>query len=44
MELIIERLIGDFERGALSRRQLALSLAALVTGAQPPQANPVCTP
>jgi catechol 2,3-dioxygenase-like lactoylglutathione lyase family enzyme len=34
MELMIDRLIGDFERGALSRRQLALSLAALVTGAQ----------
>src|ERR1700678_3029273 len=34
MQLIIDKLIGDFERGALSRRQLALSLAALVTGAQ----------
>jgi catechol 2,3-dioxygenase-like lactoylglutathione lyase family enzyme len=34
MELMIDRLIGDFERGALSRRQLTLSLAALVTGAQ----------
>jgi catechol 2,3-dioxygenase-like lactoylglutathione lyase family enzyme len=34
MELMIDRLIRDFERGALSRRQLALSLAALVTGAQ----------
>ena len=34
MELMIDRLIGDFERGALNRRQLALSLAALVTGAQ----------
>ena len=34
MELMIDRLIRDFEGGALSRRQLALSLAALVTGAQ----------
>jgi catechol 2,3-dioxygenase-like lactoylglutathione lyase family enzyme len=34
MELMIDRLIGDFESGALSRRQLALSLAALVTGAR----------
>jgi catechol 2,3-dioxygenase-like lactoylglutathione lyase family enzyme len=34
MELMIDRFIGDFERGALSRRQLALSLAALVTGVQ----------
>jgi catechol 2,3-dioxygenase-like lactoylglutathione lyase family enzyme len=34
MQLIIEKLIGDFERGELSRRQLALSLAALVTSAQ----------
>lgn len=34
MHLIIDKLIGDFERGSLSRRQLALSLAALVTGAQ----------
>jgi catechol 2,3-dioxygenase-like lactoylglutathione lyase family enzyme len=34
MQLIIDKLIGDFERGSLSRRQLALSLAALVTGVQ----------
>lgn len=34
MQLIIERMIGDFERGRLTRRQLAVSLAALVTGAQ----------
>src|ERR1700688_2986908 len=34
MQLIIDKLIGDFERGSLSRRQLALSLAALVTSAQ----------
>jgi catechol 2,3-dioxygenase-like lactoylglutathione lyase family enzyme len=34
MQLIIDKLIGDFERGALTRRQLALSLAALVSGAQ----------
>jgi catechol 2,3-dioxygenase-like lactoylglutathione lyase family enzyme len=34
MQLILDKLIGDFERGRLSRRQLALSLTALVTGAQ----------
>jgi catechol 2,3-dioxygenase-like lactoylglutathione lyase family enzyme len=34
MQLIIERLLNDFERGRLSRRQLAVSLAALATGAQ----------
>jgi catechol 2,3-dioxygenase-like lactoylglutathione lyase family enzyme len=30
----IEILLNDFERGALTRRQLTISLAALVTGAQ----------
>jgi catechol 2,3-dioxygenase-like lactoylglutathione lyase family enzyme len=34
MQLIIERMVSDFERGRLTRRQLAASLAALVTGAQ----------
>jgi catechol 2,3-dioxygenase-like lactoylglutathione lyase family enzyme len=34
MQPIIEKLIGDFERGRLSRRQLAFSLTALVSGAQ----------
>jgi len=34
MQLIIERLLNDFERGSLTRRQLAASLAALATGAQ----------
>ena len=29
MQLIIERLLNDFERGSLTRRQLAASLAAL---------------
>jgi catechol 2,3-dioxygenase-like lactoylglutathione lyase family enzyme len=29
----IETLLNDFERGALTRRQLTISLAALVTGA-----------
>src|ERR1700743_856341 len=33
METIIKKLIGDFERGRLNRRQLVLSLTALVTGA-----------
>jgi catechol 2,3-dioxygenase-like lactoylglutathione lyase family enzyme len=34
MQLIVEKLVSDFERGRLSRRQLAAALAALVTGAQ----------
>jgi catechol 2,3-dioxygenase-like lactoylglutathione lyase family enzyme len=34
VQLIIERMVRDFERGRLTRRQLAASLAALVTGAQ----------
>ncbi len=32
MEMLVEKMLGDFERGALSRRQLALHLAALATG------------
>ena len=34
MQLIIESMIKKFERGRLTRRQLAASLAALVTDAQ----------
>ena len=34
MQLIVERLLNDFERGSLNRRQLAASLVALATGAQ----------
>src|SRR6266478_5690353 len=34
MQLIIEKLLNDFERGSLNRRQLAASLAVLATGAQ----------
>jgi catechol 2,3-dioxygenase-like lactoylglutathione lyase family enzyme len=34
MQLIIEGILRDFESGRLTRRQLAVSLAALVTGAQ----------
>jgi catechol 2,3-dioxygenase-like lactoylglutathione lyase family enzyme len=34
MQLIIEKMLTDFERGHVTRRQLALSLAALVSGAQ----------
>jgi catechol 2,3-dioxygenase-like lactoylglutathione lyase family enzyme len=34
MQLIIERLLNDFERGSLTRRQLAASLAALAMGGQ----------
>ena len=33
MQLVIEKLLNDFERGGLTRRQLATALAALVTGA-----------
>jgi catechol 2,3-dioxygenase-like lactoylglutathione lyase family enzyme len=34
MQTIIESMIMDFERGRLTRRQLAVSLAALVSGRQ----------
>jgi len=34
MQLVIEKMLTDFERGHVTRRQLALSLAALVSGAQ----------
>ncbi len=33
MQLVIEKLLTDFERGGLTRRQLAAALAALVSGA-----------
>jgi hypothetical protein len=33
MEVLIERMLGDFENGRLSRRQLAVLLVALATGA-----------
>ena len=33
MEILIEKMLGDFENGRLSRRQLAVHLAALATGA-----------
>jgi catechol 2,3-dioxygenase-like lactoylglutathione lyase family enzyme len=33
MHLVIEKLLKDFECGGLSRRQLATTLAALITGA-----------
>ena len=41
MRLIIEKMLADFERGGITRRQLALALAALVTSAQggPKQGN-----
>src|SRR6266852_6439908 len=32
MQLVIEKLLNDFERGGLTRRQLAAALAALVSG------------
>ena len=34
MQLLIEGILSDFERGRLTRRQVVASLAALVTGAQ----------
>ena len=34
MQQLIEKMLTDFERGHVTRRQLALSLAALVNGAQ----------
>ena len=40
MQLITHKLIGDFERGRLSHRQLALSLNAPVSGAQPATGQP----
>jgi catechol 2,3-dioxygenase-like lactoylglutathione lyase family enzyme len=40
MELTIEKLIGQFERGKMTRRQLALSIGALVTAAQSASAAP----
>src|SRR6266849_4915256 len=33
MQLVIEKMLTDFERGHVTRRQLALSLAALASGA-----------
>jgi catechol 2,3-dioxygenase-like lactoylglutathione lyase family enzyme len=33
MQLLVEKMLGDFEHGRLSRRQLAVHLAALATGA-----------
>lgn len=34
MQKVIEYMLSDFERGRLTRRQLAVALAALVSGAQ----------
>jgi catechol 2,3-dioxygenase-like lactoylglutathione lyase family enzyme len=33
MEILVEKMLGDFEKGRLSRRQLAVHLAALAAGA-----------
>jgi catechol 2,3-dioxygenase-like lactoylglutathione lyase family enzyme len=35
MELTIEKMIGQFERGAMTRRQLTLAIAALVSAGRP---------
>ena len=40
MQTIIDKLISDFERGRLNRRQLAFSLAALLTGDRSASAKP----
>jgi catechol 2,3-dioxygenase-like lactoylglutathione lyase family enzyme len=40
MELTIEKMIGQFEDGAITRRQLALSIAALFTAARSLSAAP----
>jgi hypothetical protein len=33
MEMLVEKMLGDYERGVLSRRQLAVTLAGLAAGA-----------
>jgi len=33
MRMLVERMLDDFERGTLSRRDLAVTLAGLATGA-----------
>jgi catechol 2,3-dioxygenase-like lactoylglutathione lyase family enzyme len=40
VQLTIEKMIHDFERGAMTRRELALSLTALLTAAQSSSASP----
>ena len=40
MELTIEKMIGQFERGAMTRRQLALSITALFAAAPSASAAP----
>src|SRR5438874_8429389 len=40
MQLTIEKMIGEFERGAITRRQLALSITALLTAARSASAEP----
>jgi len=40
MYLTIDKMIRDFERGAVTRRQLALSITALLTGARSSPAAP----
>jgi catechol 2,3-dioxygenase-like lactoylglutathione lyase family enzyme len=40
MELTIEKMIGQFERGAMTRRQLALAITALFTAARSSSAAP----
>lgn len=37
MQQLIEKMLADFERGHVTRRQLAVALAALVSGAQAAQ-------
>src|SRR5260370_17759735 len=40
MEITIEKMIGQFERGAMTRRQLALSITALFTAMRSSSAAP----
>src|SRR5260221_252845 len=40
LQIAIEKMIHDFERGAITRRQLAVSITALLTGARSSSAAP----
>ena len=40
MQALVEKMLGDFEKGVLTRRQLAATLAGLAAGAAPAAAQP----
>ena len=44
MQQVIEKMLTDFERGGMTRRQLALSLAALVAAHKPRRSRKTCAP